>query len=49
MVSQQLRDFVRERAKDQCEYCQLPHELEPFLPFTSITLLPNSTAVTTIQ
>ena len=33
MVSPQLRDFVRERAKDQCEYCQLPHELEPFLPF----------------
>jgi hypothetical protein len=33
MVGQQLRDFVRERAKDQYEYCQLPHELEPFLPF----------------
>jgi hypothetical protein len=33
MVGQQLRDFVRERAKDQCEYCQLPHELESFLPF----------------
>ena len=33
MVGPQLRDFVRGRANDQCEYCRLPHELEPFLPF----------------
>ena len=33
MVSRQLRDFVRDRAKDRCEYCRLPHEVEPFLPF----------------
>jgi hypothetical protein len=33
MVDQHLRDFVCERANDQCEYCRLPHDLEAFLPF----------------
>ncbi len=27
------RDFVRRRAADRCEYCHLPQEATPFIPF----------------
>jgi hypothetical protein len=27
------RDFVRRRAGDRCEYCHMPQEATPFMPF----------------
>jgi hypothetical protein len=28
-----IRDIVRKRAADCCEYCRLPQEAVPFVPF----------------
>jgi hypothetical protein len=33
MVSSSLRAFVRERAGDRCEYCQLDSGSFPYIPF----------------
>jgi hypothetical protein len=27
------RDFVRQRAADRCEYCHMPQQATPFIPF----------------
>ena len=29
----QIRDLVRRRADDRCEYCRLPQDAAPFVPF----------------
>lgn len=28
-----IREFIRQRAQDQCEYCRLPQAAAPFIPF----------------